>query len=145
MAIRAQELEILHAVVAPVTVQVVQLERQRLATPLGDPTVLAHRLLQSIGEQAPVQVVPVALGALRGEAVLALGPRPRLDVPALDRLAPAGPRESVLLLAFAHRAGRFVVRADLAPVVAPAEPRVSLDPEAAQVEADRWLRDAQSP
>jgi hypothetical protein len=92
MAVGTQERQVLDAVVAPVAVDVVQLEGQRAPPPLADPALLARRVLEAVREQPALQVVAVAPGALREEAVRSFGARPRPT--AWLQLAPENPYRS---------------------------------------------------
>ena len=57
VAVRAEDLEVLESVVAAVAVDVVQLQRERVAQPLVDPATLAVARQQAGGEQAALEMV----------------------------------------------------------------------------------------
>src|SRR5581483_5065692 len=65
VAVRAQKLDVLEPVVAPVAVSVVELHAERLAQPLGDPADLAAVLLEARLNQTSLEIVPASLDAAR--------------------------------------------------------------------------------
>src|SRR3954447_24804482 len=60
VAVRAEDHEVLKAVVLTDAVDVVQLQRDRLPTPLAEPARLARIRLESLGDQAVADLHPVA-------------------------------------------------------------------------------------
>src|SRR4051794_19942002 len=119
--------------VVRVAVDVMELERQRFTAPLREAASLTREHLEAIRDQAPFQVVAVPLDPVREDLLVRWAARPRFDVAALDGVGPSSSGEPELGLALAHGVAGFVVRADLRPVVPPAELAVAGDPEGALV------------
>jgi hypothetical protein len=63
VAVPAKKLEILDSVVTAITIDVVQLHIQRLTHPTGDPAALAAVLLQTLLDQALLEMTATRLGA----------------------------------------------------------------------------------
>jgi len=60
VAVRAQELEILEAVVEPIAVDVVKLHVERLPVPLADPAPLAAVVLEACLDQTRLEIPSAA-------------------------------------------------------------------------------------
>src|SRR4051794_32200861 len=108
----------------------VQLERKRAAAPFGQAALFAARMLQTVVDETQFQVVPAAFAAAREEGCLGGSTRPRVDVAALDGIAPCGAREPVLDLALPHRVPCLVKATDRGPVIPARELAVGIDTEA---------------
>src|SRR5438093_786717 len=103
MAVSAEKFEVSKAVIAPVTVDVVELHVQRLASPLRDSAPLATVLLEALLEQAGLQVAAAGCPSRHEQLVDSHRVWPRLDVAPLHRSPPRVPAEPEALDALRHR------------------------------------------
>jgi hypothetical protein len=144
VTVGAEEREVLEAIVVPLAVAVVELERQRGVTPFGDAALLASVLLEAGGDEAELDVRPMARDfdeqLLKRHRVWT-----RRNRPSLHGIGPRPGREAELLRALALGVTLVVVGLNGLPVVAPGEALIQRITQLPLVVSDRPLGDAKQP
>src|SRR5436305_1647114 len=94
VAVRAEEAEVLEAVVVANPVLVVQLQAQPRAEPVGDAAALAPALLEAFGEESLLEVSPSRPPADYQQCFDRNQPRSRHDITPPHRMAPGVRRKA---------------------------------------------------
>jgi hypothetical protein len=134
-----QELEILQPVVFPVAIDVMELHRQGLPPPLGDPAPLASVLLETGIDEPCLHVRATSLAARHEDLLDWRDPFARNDGAAPHSLAPGCRGKTETLAALAHRETFIDCRLHLAPVVPAGATVIGWHPQAPGVVRDRCL------
>lgn len=145
MAVAAQELKVLEAVVVPVAVHVMERQRQWLPTPLTDPAFLTAPLLQPRIEKPALQMPPTDTSTLDEVCRDWRGRRSRSEIAACPSLVPCLRAESEPGHALASGVPRVMEALNGGPVVPPCALVHRLPAETARVIRHRRLGDGQLP
>jgi len=145
VAVGTQQPQVLQAVVQTVPVDVMQFQRQRPATPIGQAAGLAPPPLEPRHQQPRLDVLARPSSSRRQNQIQRLQPRPHLDRPAADGVRPGVDPETELPPTLGRGVTHLVERPDAVPVVAPARLRSDRDAQPASVKADRRSRQAERP
>jgi len=137
VAVAAEKLKVLEAVVMPVTVDVMELQPDRLPEPGVETTGLADSLLEPCAEEPRLDVVSTTSPAGREDLLDRPSGWSRNDLAARYGLVPGRTVETELSLALPDAESGVVRRLDRGPVVSPVEAAVCRYSEAAGVITDR--------
>jgi hypothetical protein len=118
MAIAAEELKVLEAVVRPIAVDVMQLHVERISSPFCDPAFLTVIFLHSGVEQTVLQVAATRLlPASHQESLDWHLPSTPLYSPSLNSLGPTCLRETEFVAALSYGESGIISTLNLIPVV----------------------------
>lgn len=141
VAVWAQQLEVLDAVVEPIAVDGVQLHRDRLATSFGQAAALTRAILEAQPDQPQFEVTSAVPTVGREDLSEWLETGLRRDHASLHGALPRPGAEAKGLRAVTDTMALVVIRLHEPPVEAPAEPFINVLAGSSRVVGHSWLAD----